>query len=80
MRQRIARIVIDAIQRMIVNVCNGLRFQPADATHAANISAGEKKSKLLRGRSLIWRATTLSLTCECTDKSVLFVENGAGVD
>src|ERR1017187_1965611 len=47
-----------------------LRIQPVDATHALNRSAGVLKSKVFLGRSFSLRATALSFTCECTDKSV----------
>ncbi len=35
-----------------LNVCFWLPFQPIDATHAANRSAGVSKSNVFRGRSL----------------------------
>ena len=35
----------------------GLPAQPIDATHALNLSAGVSNLKVLRGRSLSWRAT-----------------------
>src|SRR5450759_703110 len=47
-----------------------VRIQAVDATHALNRSAGVSKSRVFLGRSFSLRATALSFTCECTDKSV----------
>ncbi len=41
-----------------------LPFQPVDATHAANRSAGVSKSNVLRGRSLSSLATQFRCACE----------------
>ena len=43
------------------NVSLGLQFQPVDATHWLNRSAGVSKSNVCRGRSLSCLATALSL-------------------
>jgi len=44
--------------------------QAIDATQALNRSAGVWKPKVLRGRSLNYRATLLSCGCVYTDRSV----------
>src|SRR5215469_5848415 len=44
--------------------------QAVDATQALNRSAGVWKPKVLRGRSLNYRATLLSCGCVYTDRSV----------
>ena len=49
-----------------------LPAQAVDATQALNRSAGVSKPKVLRGRSLSWRATWLRRSCVYTDKSVPF--------
>ena len=57
------------------NYSNGrftLPFQPVDATHAANRSAGVSKSNVFRGRSLSSLATQFRCACEWTDRSVRF--------
>ena len=41
--------------------CYVLPFQPIDATHALNLSAGVSNSKVFRGLSFNWRATPGSL-------------------
>src|SRR6266404_4326900 len=46
--------------------------QPVDATQALNFSAGVSNPRVLRGRSLSWRATLLRWACEYTDKSAPF--------
>src|SRR5262249_17190891 len=53
-------------------VCFVLRAQPVDATQALNFSAGVSNPRVLRGRSLSWRATLLRWACEYTDKSAPF--------
>src|SRR5260370_20019006 len=50
----------------------GLPAQPVDATQALNFSAGVSNPRVLRGRSLSWRATLLRWACEYTDKSAPF--------
>jgi len=50
----------------------GLRFQPVDATHWLNRSAGVSKFNVFLGRAFSCLATALSLACECTDRSVPF--------
>src|SRR5258708_15920323 len=49
-----------------------LPAQPVDATQALNFSAGVSNPRVLRGRSLSWRATLLRWACEYTDKSAPF--------
>ena len=49
-----------------------LPAQAVDATQALNRSAGVSKPKVLRGRSLSWRATWLRRSCVDTDKLVPF--------
>src|SRR5258707_4361545 len=49
-----------------------LPAQPVDATQALNFSAGVSNPRVLRGRSLSWRATLLRCACEYTDKSAPF--------
>jgi hypothetical protein len=44
-----------------MNVCFGLRFQPVDATHALNRSAGVSKFNVFLGRSLSRLAMAFSL-------------------
>src|SRR5438309_10749282 len=44
-----------------------LPAQPVDATQALNFSAGVSNRRVLRGRSLSWRATLLRWACEYTD-------------
>ncbi len=48
----------------------GLRFQPVDATHWLNRSAGVLYSSVFLGRSFSLLATAFNFACECTDKSV----------
>src|SRR5947209_18459100 len=55
---------------MYVRFC--LPAQPVDATQALNFSAGVSNPRVLRGRSLSWRATLLRWACEYTDKSAPF--------
>src|SRR5712671_1985676 len=50
----------------------GVPAQPVDATQALNFSAGVSNPRVLRGRSLSWRATLLRWACEYTDKSAPF--------
>ena len=67
---------LNSSKRQLANVCSWpkadiglghssvrspLRFQPIDATHCSNRSAGVSKSNVCRGRSLSCRATALSL-------------------
>src|SRR5258708_12441584 len=53
-------------------VRNTLPAQPVDATQALNFSAGVSNPRVLRGRSLSWRATLFRWACEYTDKSAPF--------
>ena len=46
--------------------------QAVDATQALNRWAGVSKPKVLRGRSLSWRATRSRRACVYADKSVPF--------
>src|SRR3974390_3248985 len=46
--------------------------QPVDATQALNLSAGVSNPRVLRGRSLSWRATLFRWACEYTDRSAPF--------
>src|SRR5712672_3861848 len=55
---------------MYVRCC--LPAQPVDATQALNFSAGVSNPRVLRGRSLSWRATLLRWAYEYTDKSAPF--------
>src|SRR5437899_4910198 len=55
-----------------VHVRFALPAQPVDATQALNFSAGVSNPRVLRGRSLSWRATLLRWACEYTDKSAPF--------
>jgi len=57
---------------MSLNVRFRVRAQPVDATQALNFSAGVSNPRVLRGRSLSWRATLLRWACEYTDKSAPF--------
>ena len=50
----------------------GLRFQPVDATHWLNRSAGVSKSSVFLGRSLSCRATAFSLFWWTFDRSIPF--------
>lgn len=54
------------------NVILVLPFQPIDATHCANFSAGLRYCKVLRGLSLSCRATAFSFAWLWADKSVPF--------
>src|SRR3974390_3485990 len=49
-----------------------LPVQPVDATQALNLSAGVSNPRVLRGRSLSWRATLFRWACEYTDRSAPF--------
>jgi len=50
----------------------GLRFQPIDATHRLDRSAGISKFNVFRGRSLSRLATAFSFTCDTSDRSKPF--------
>ena len=60
------------MQGCLPNVCFLVPAQPVDATQALNFSAGVSNPRVLRGRSLCWRATLLRWACEYTDKSAPF--------
>src|SRR5438876_11270888 len=60
------------VDQRSVNVRLVLPAQPVDATQALNFSAGVSNPRVLRGRSLSWRATLLRWACEYTDKSAPF--------
>src|SRR5207302_10370703 len=62
---------VEATRRSIY-VRFALPAQPVDATQALNFSAGVSNPRVLRGRSLSWRATLLRWACEYTDKSAPF--------
>src|SRR6266478_1844583 len=65
-----ARLPLKADMRELAPVCPlRLPAQPVDATQALNFSAGVSNPRVLRGRSLSWRATLLRWACEYTDKS-----------
>jgi MFS family permease len=66
----IAAVALVALNRQL-NLFE-LPAQAVDATQALNRSAGVSKPKVLRGRSLSWRATWLRRSCVYTDKSVPF--------
>src|SRR3974390_2322373 len=54
------------------SVAIGVPVQPVDATQALNLSAGVSNPRVLRGRSLSWRATLFRWACEYTDRSAPF--------
>ncbi len=66
------RLGFPAVNHETLSGSFGVRFQPVNATHWLNRSAGVSKFNVLLGRSFKGLATAFSLACVTSDRSIPF--------